>query len=410
VESLLFLAHRIPYPPNKGDKIRSFHFLKWMSGRYRVHLGAFVDDPADRRHVAAVERMCASVFLPPLNPRVARLRSLGGLFRQEALTETYYRSTAMQSWVDDTVRRHGIGRIFVYSSGVAHFALRHSSARRVMDFVDMDSDKWRQYGEAHGRLGGAIYRREAERLFDYERRIAREFDASIFVSPAEAAFFASRAQESAHRTHAIENGVDAVYFSPDASGVNPYRSGERAIVFTGAMDYHANVDAVEWFGQSVFPAVRAAQPAARFYIVGNRPAPAVRRLSGINGIHVTGAVPDVRPWLAHAHVAVAPLRIARGVQNKVLEAMAMERRVVMTPQAAEGIHQHDNLLRDVARDTNEYAEKVSRLLGGEPVRAIENREFVLRHYNWERNLERLGELLEDSVVGSPSSAGIAAWR
>lgn len=401
MESLLFLAHRIPYPPNKGDKIRSFHFLKWMRERYRVHLGAFVDDPADRQHVPVLERMCASVYLPSLNPRLARLRSLRGLLRRESLTEAYYRHPAMQSWVDDTIHRHRIGRIFVFSSGMAHFALPHAHARRVMDFVDMDSDKWRQYGAARGRIGGAIYRREAEKLLNAERHIAREFDASIFVSPAEAALFASQAPESAQCVHAIENGVDTDYFTPAASGANPHPADERAIVFTGAMDYHANVDAVDWFAREVFPAVRAAQPAARFCIVGGHPAPAVRRLGEIEGITVTGAVPDVRPWLAHAHVAVAPLRIARGVQNKVLEAMAMERRVVLTPQAAEGIHPFDDLSRDVAHDADTFAQKVLALLADEPIRAVTNREFVLRHYNWERNLERLGPLLEGARSRSP---------
>jgi sugar transferase (PEP-CTERM/EpsH1 system associated) len=415
VEDLLFLAHRIPFPPNKGDKIRSYHFVKWLTHRYRVHLGAFVDDPADREHVPVLEKMCASACLPSLDPRFARLRSLGGLIRREALTEAYYRHPAMQSWVDEVVQRHGIDRIFVFSSGMAHFALPHAHARRVMDFVDMDSDKWRQYGEARGRLGGAIYRREAERLFEAERRIAREFDASIFVSPAEAALFMSLAPESAHRIHTIENGVDAAYFSPDASGTKPYSSGERAIVFTGAMDYHANVDAVDWFGRNVFPAVQSAQPAARFYIVGSHPAPAVRKLGKIDGIRVTGPVPDVRPWLAHAHVAVAPLRIARGVQNKVLEAMAMERRVVLTPQAAEGIHPCDDLSRDIVLDPGAFAEKISGLLGGDPVRAPGNREFVLRHYNWERNLERLGPLLEGGQDSATSQyrqhgSGSSAWR
>lgn len=409
MEDLLFLAHRIPYPPNKGDKIRSFHFLKWLAERYRVHVGAFVDDPADHEYVQVLEQKCASAFLPSLDPRVARLRSLAGLLRREALTESYYRHAAMQSWVDDVIRRHGIRKIFVFSSGMAHFVLRHAGARRVMDFVDMDSDKWRQYGASKGRLGGAIYRREAERLLSAERRIAREFDASVFVSPAEAALFASQAPESAHRVHAIENGVDTEYFSPAASRANPYPAGERAIVFTGAMDYHANVDAVDWFGRNVFPVVRAARPAARFYVVGGRPAATVRRLGEIAGIVVTGAVPDVRPWLAHAHVAVAPLRIARGVQNKVLEAMAMERRVVLTPQAAEGIHPFDDLSRDIGHDAGTVAEKVSTLLTDEPCRAARNREFVLRHYNWARNLERLGLLLENPREAS-SSQGIVATK
>ncbi len=399
MEDLLFLAHRIPFPPNKGDKIRSYHCLKWLATRYRVHLGAFVDDPADAAHRPALERLCASVFLPSLNARAAHVRSLGAILRGTSLTEAFYRHRGMASWVGGTIRNHGIRKAFVFSSGMAQFVMPHAGVRRVMDFVDMDSDKWRLYGESRGALGGAIYRREARELLGAERRIARSFDAAIFVSPAEASLFATRAPESATRIHAIENGVDAGYFAPAAAGVSPYDPNEKAIVFTGAMDYHANVDAVAWFAREVFSAVRAANPDARFYIVGSRPTPVVSRLADLAGVVVTGGVPDVRPWVGHAQLAVAPLRIARGVQNKVLEAMAMERRVVLTPQAAEGIRAFDLLQRDIASDAATFADKVSGLLASVPSRAIAHRQFVLVHYDWERNLARLGALLDQATLG-----------
>jgi glycosyltransferase involved in cell wall biosynthesis len=174
------------------------------------------------------------------------------------------------------------------------------------------------------------------------------------------------------------------------------------------MDYHANVDAVAWFAQEVFPAIRTSIPDARFYVVGGRPTEAVRALARQQGVNVTGAVPDVRPYLRHAHVAVAPLRVARGVQNKVLEAMAMARRVVVTPQAAEGIQEFDGLTRDCMPDARSFADRCIELIRAHAVTADENRDFVCRHYDWERNLSRLEPLL--GTGHAPRPANVTPFR
>lgn len=409
MEDLLFLAHRIPYPPNKGDKIRSFHILRWLASRYRVHLGAFVDDPADFAHADTLRAYCASMQLRPLSPLHARLRSLSGLLTGDPLTNGYYRDRSLAAWTDSTIAKHDIRRAFVFSSGMARYVADQTGMHRVMDFVDVDSDKWRQYGESLGGWRGLVYRREARTLLAFEQRIATEFDASVLVSDAEAALFVRLVPIANGKIHALENGVDADYFSPDREYPNPYPSGVRALVFTGAMDYHANVDAVAWFVREVFPGVRAAVADAHFYIVGGRPADAVRALATEQGVTVTAAVPDVRPYLQHAHAAVAPLRVARGVQNKVLEAMAMARRVVVSPQAAEGIHEFDGLTRDLACDATTFSERCIALLRTHTVPAIENREFVHMHYNWERNLSRL-EHLFDKPFQEPQSTSVMPLR
>src|SRR5262249_13933678 len=227
---------------------------------------------------------------------------------------------------------------------------------------DLDSDKWSQYSRRmHGPFRW-LYRREAEKLFEYERRCAKVFDASFFVSEAEASLFTAKAPEASGRVSVVENGVDTDYFSPQGRYSNPYAADEAALVFTGAMDYWANVDAVTWFSREVLPRVRSGFPAACFYIVGTRPARAVRDLARLPGVRVTGAVPDVRPYLAHARVAVAPLRIARGVQNKVLEAMAMARPLVASPQAVDGIRPCAELLEWTADAPDAYARLLLKLL------------------------------------------------
>jgi sugar transferase (PEP-CTERM/EpsH1 system associated) len=265
---------------------------------------------------------------------------------------------------------------------------------RVLDFVDLDSDKWRQYGERSSGLLRWLYRREGERLLGYERRCAASFDASLFVSDAEARLFTSLAPESAARISVVGNGVDTDYFSPERSYPNPYSADEAVLVFTGAMDYWANVDAVTSFAREVFPLVHADIPQARFYIVGARPARTVLDLARRPGVRVTGTVPDVRPYLSHARVAVAPLRMARGVQNKVLEAMAMARPVVASPQALAGIIPCAELLK-CSTDTPEASARVLTRLLNEPVGSGERlRAHVLEHYSWRVNLAKMDAILE----------------
>jgi sugar transferase (PEP-CTERM/EpsH1 system associated) len=397
VEDLLLLIHRIPYPPNKGDKIRSYHLLKHLAGQYRVHLATFVDDADDWQHVPKVETMCASSHFAPLNPTLARVRSLGALVMNRSLSLDYYRDAGLERWVDATVAKHKIERVLVFSSAMAQYADKYPQARRVVDFCDVDSDKWRQYADQKSWPMSWLYRHEARQLLSYERRVARDYDASLFVSAPEAALFRDLAPESSARIGFFNNGVDTDYFSPDTGHANPYPAGERAVVFTGAMDYWPNVDAVQWFANEVFPALRARFADLRFYIVGARPAQAVRDLEKLPGVSVTGTVPDVRPYIAHAQAAVAPLRIARGIQNKVLEAMAMATPVVVSPQALEGIDAepgHDLVLADGA---DAFIDAVAGMLHArrdEMGRAARSR--VERQYSWPSNLACIGERLECS--------------
>lgn len=399
MEDLLYLVHRIPYPPNKGDKIRSYHLLKHLSQRYRVFLGTFIDDPEDWQHVETVKSMCAETCVVNLNPLAGKLASLRGLATGMPLSLPYYRSARLQSWVDTLLASRRIKHAFVFSSAMAQYLHGHKIARRVIDFVDVDSEKWRQYGKAKRWPASHIYRREARLLLDYERRIASEFDHATFVSGAEARLFKRLAPEAAGKIRFFNNGVDADYFTPQASYATPYPPRVRPLVFTGAMDYWANAEAVEWFAHKIFPVVRARQPSSAFYIVGARPTPAVRALGALEGVTVTGAVPDVRPYLAHAALSVAPLRIARGIQNKVLEAMSMAKTVIASTEAAEGIHAIAGRELLVARDERGFVDLIVTHLqsGTASDVGVAARERVVRHYSWQSGMQQLDALLNPTA-------------
>ena len=399
VEGLLFLAHRIPFPPNKGDKIRSFHLLRHLSARYAIHLGAFVDDPDDWQYRDALKPYCASIKLLPLHPRRARLASLRGLLTGEALTLPYYRNRELRRWAAELAASGHVTCGLAFSSAMAQF-MPANLAHRVLDMVDVDSDKWTQYAPTQRWPMSWVYAREGRKLAEWEARVACDFDATLLVSRDEAALLQQRAPQARHKIGAFENGVDAEYFSPARDYPNPYPPDVQGIVFTGAMDYWPNIDAVTWFAERIFPAIRDAVPAAQFTIVGSRPGKEVYALARQPGVVVTGGVPDVRPWLAHAACAVAPLRIARGVQNKVLEAMAMARPVVASAQAAEGLRAEAGRDFILAQGEAEFALAVVARLQT-PASSAPARECILAHYDWARNLTTIDPLFEQDPVAPP---------
>ena len=411
MRELLFLAHRLPYPPNKGDKIRSWHMLQYLSRHFRVHLGCFIDDEDDWQHAKTVAALCASTRFIGLRRGAARWRAAQALLSRQAMSVHYYRDARLLQWVDGVLSGGKASHALAFSGPMAQYldAGAGRPLHRVIDFVDVDSDKWRQYGDSKPWPLSQLYRREARLLLQYERHIAQQFAAASFVSPAEAALFRHCAPMARRKTGHVSNGVDAAYFAPRDGYPRAYPAGAQVLVFTGAMDYWPNIDAVQWFVRHVWPGLRRQFPQLLFYVVGSRPAPAVRALAAVPGVTVTGKVPDIRPYLAGAALAVAPLRIARGVQNKVLEAMAMEKIVLATPQALEGIAAQPGLELLLARDEAEFIHHAARVLrqgpgahpGGAAIGAAA-RQLVLQDYNWETNLQALG-----SMLGLPAAGGAA---
>ncbi|HET7267508.1 MAG TPA: TIGR03087 family PEP-CTERM/XrtA system glycosyltransferase [Oleiagrimonas sp.] len=409
MRALLFLCHRLPWPPDKGDKIRSYHVLRHLAAHYHVYLGTFVDDPDDWRHVAEVKTLCAGTCIRPLKPWLARWRALAALARGEALTPGCYRDPVMRRWIEQLVAAHRVDLALCYSSGVAPLVMRHDQLPRVMDFVDADSDKWQQYAQTRHGLKRLIYQREAHRLASFERSVAMRFDASVFVSEAEAAFFRRDDPTLEYRVHGIPNGVDTAYWDPHRDYRNPYPTDTRVVVFVGAMDYRANVHAAQWFAREVWPRVSAGRTDARFYIVGSHPTREVLGLGDQPGITVTGRVDDVRPYLAHAHVVAAPLRIARGIQNKVLEALAMQKVVLTTPEAWEGIEDFAGRKGLISDSPETMADATLRWLDvTRPARVPAARAAVMSRYDWARNLDAYENVLRSVDVRSIGPASVLA--
>lgn len=400
MHSLLFLCHRIPYPPNKGDKIRSYHILKFLAERYRVHLGTFIDDPADRPHVARVAELCADVRAIEIDPRTRKFASLRGLVSGEALSLPYYRDAGLARWAEEVRERQKPPIVFVYSSPMAQYVLGDGwrDLRRVVDFVDVDSEKWRAYAALKPWPASWIYGREASRLLAFERHVADEVDACVFVSGDEARLFDGLRGGPVGNVHAVNNGVDLDYFTTGAGLPNPYPTDVPIVAFTGAMDYWANVDAVQWFARDILPAIAAQVPAVQFWVVGTRPTPEVRELARDPRVTVTGAVDDIRPYIAHARVAVAPMRVARGVQNKVLEAMALGRPVVGTRAAFEGLDLDAEYRALAADDGASFAARCVTLLRDTDTRLGPlGRRYVAAHHDWTTNMRQLHALMADAA-------------
>ena len=416
MRDILFLCHRIPFPPDKGDKIRSWNIFKHLSERYRVHLGCFIDDPRDWQHVRELKLRAHECYFAELKPLRACLRSAAGLAGRNPLTVQYYRHAGMQHWVDQLLRERRPDAVYAFSAAMAGFvpAQTSRSTRLIIDFVDVDSDKWRQYATQRGWPARWVYRREGQTLLELERAIAGRFDASLFVSTEEAEFFRGLAPHAAHKVFAVRNGVDADYFSPQRDYASPYPDGATMLVFSGAMDYRPNIDAVTWFARRVLPLVRRRHPNVEFAIVGSSPAPEVCALTSLPGVFVTGRVPDMRPYLAHARLVLAPLRISRGVQNKVLEGMAMAKPVIVTPQGLEGIAATPGVeVIGAAAVEGEFADAVVAHLDTPEAGAIGERAraLVLAAYGWPASMANIDDLLGGNGRRMGRSGGSGAdWR
>lgn len=400
MKHLLYLCHRIPYPPNKGDKIRSYNILKYLSKYFHVHLGAFVDDPDDFQYENKISDMCASHCLLPLDPKLSKLKSLSGFFTGLPLSLPYYANAKMQRWVDAALVENEMVGVLIFSSTMAQYVAgnRFLQLKRYIDFIDIDSDKWAQYKSQASPIMKLVYGYESHMLFAWEKRIANEFERSFFVSEKEAALFKTMVLEASEKISYFNNGVDTDYFSPINTHQSPYLGTCKTIVFTGAMDYWANVDAVVWFANHVLPLVCQKVSNLMFYIVGSKPDEKVKTLAESSNIVVTGAVDDVRPYLAHASIAVAPMRIARGVQNKVLEAMAMGLPTVTTSQGYEGINATRDQELMVVDEVGDWVDTLVEFLvhdGHDSIGAAA-RHRVVTDYSWQSSLIRLKSCLDGS--------------
>ncbi|HEX5758296.1 MAG TPA: TIGR03087 family PEP-CTERM/XrtA system glycosyltransferase [Thermoanaerobaculia bacterium] len=407
---LLYLCHRLPYPPDKGCRIRAYHELVALAARHRIHLLSLADEPPQPQHVAALREVCAEVEVHRVERRAALLRAGAGLFGRQPLTVRFFHLPALAARVRELAAAEAFDAVVVYGSGVAAYAEPFAGVARVLDLVDVDSAKWGQYARFAPRPLRPVYALESRRLAAYEAELAHRFDRVVVATGQEARALAELAPGRAAAV--VPNGVDLDYFRP----LGLPKSDLPTLVFTGQMDYFANVDGIVHFARAVFPRLRRRFADLQLLVVGRAPVRAVRALGELPGVLVTGAVGDVRPFLDRAWVFVAPLRIAQGIQNKVLEAMAMELPVVATDRVhaglSEGGFRDGRELRAAASDA-ELESAVARLLEAPAEReklAAAARRRLVAAYRWDANMARFDELVRGAVerAGGRASLGRGA--
>jgi sugar transferase (PEP-CTERM/EpsH1 system associated) len=399
--NILFLVHRVPYPPNRGDRIRSFHLLKFLAERADVSLATLADEPLEPGTMEALNARCSRVAVEPVGRdrwlRAAASLAVGrsataGLFRSPRLART------VRTWSRDV---HWDVVVVFCSSMVPYLDLPElSGVPAIVDLCDVDSQKFFDYAAHSQGLKRQLYLLEGRRLRHLESSLPARVQAITLVSEAEAALYRGFCPND--RTHAVTNGVDLEYYQPVAT------EGRRGrCVFVGAMDYQPNIEGVLWFCQHVWPTFHTNHPYATFAIVGRNPAPAVRGLAKLPGVEVIGCVPDVRPHVAAAQIAVIPLQIARGIQNKVLEAMALARSVIASPQALEGLAVDRVQSAASANTPGDWLQQLDFLLSHAVARndlAAAGRAFVERHHSWEACLQPLEACLGMKTATAQAAA------
>lgn len=395
---ILMLAHRIPYPPYTGDKTRAYHIARYLARRHDLDLAFFVDDRADLAGVDALQQLVDGVEFARIWKPWNLLKGLGGMSVGGSLSLSYFRSQALRKRLAARLAQAGYDLVYASSSPMAQYA-RALGLPVVMDFVDVDSDKWAQYGRHSRPPLSWLYRMEGRRLQAAEAAIARWAGLCVLATEPEETLLRSFAPWA--KTAVVPNGIDLEYFRPAEA-----RATSPAVIFTGAMDYLPNVDAVRYFCDEILPRVRREVSDTRFYIVGLNPTADVRRLADNANVVVTGTVPDVRPYYERASVCVAPLRIGRGVQNKVLQAMALGMPVVASSVAQRGLQAEPGRHLYVEDDPAAFASRITGLLSSPEERLAMGRRaraFVEGHHAWDSSGARLDAMIR-TLVGAPRSS------
>jgi len=389
---ILYLAHRLPYPPDDGARLRIWHHLRHLSAAHAVDLLAFSDRDVDGRGRDALLGVCRRVELVPLRALTALARGLAAWAGGGALSDGYFGGAAMQRAVRCATAAERYDVAWASSSAIAQH-LAAVPAGRVADFVDVDSDKWHQYAAWSRPPAAWAYQLEAARLAGCEARVARTADRVLVISDIEAARLRGSLPHAP--LHVVPNGVDTDAVRPPSGG----GGARRGLVFVGALDYRPNVDAVAFFTRAVLPRLRARRPELVLTAVGHRPSAALRRLArrADGGLQLTGSVPDVQPYLHAALLCVVPLRFGVGVKNKVLEAMAAGLPVVATPAALHGLPVRSGVEVVVADGAAALAEAVESLFDDDDRRrtlAVAARRRVEASCRWPHVLTALDRCLE----------------
>jgi sugar transferase (PEP-CTERM/EpsH1 system associated) len=393
---ILYLCHRIPYPPNKGDKIRAFHQLRGLAAQHEVDLFTLTDHADDRFQKSALAPYCQRITVSHLSPRLSRLRALPFLLTQSPLTLPYFYCAELHREIRSAILQRSYDRIFVLCSAMAQYVDLDGGIPVVLDLVDVDSDKWSQYADSANFPLSVIYKREARQLQKYERNIC-EKAACVLVTTAREAQLVRQIAPAA-RVHVVPIGIDTKHYNQVGE---PPVGGARTIIFVGEMSYYPNEQAVIYFARYVLSLINQSLEGVRFLIVGRNPGRKVKELQEIHGIEVTGSVPDVRPYLAQAQVSVAPFKIAAGLQTKILEALASGLPVVATPRALQGLSPRVADVIEAGESAAEMAAKIVFLLKDPELArrlGLEGRCRVAAEYDWGQILGAFLQLIENPAV------------
>jgi polysaccharide biosynthesis protein PslH len=378
---VLFLSHCVPNPPDKGEKIRAHHELNCLTEKYAVHLACFARTRQEVAQAHALTDRCASVHVELLPFARTLCKAAPRFAIGRSLTASFFGSAGVRRFAQRLAPR--VQAVVAYSTVMGQYA--PAGVPLIYDMVDVDSEKWLTYGRT--RFPGFLFAAEGRRLRGLEQSLAARAQCTLLATEPERDLLVSFAPAQA--VTAVENGVDSGYFDPAQRFARPFPA--PAVVFCGAMDYYPNAEAVRWFAAEVFPLIRRRRPELEFWIVGRNPSRDVQRLAAVNGVRVSGAVPDVRPWLAAAEYVVAPLRLARGIQNKVLEALAMGKVVLASDSVCRTFG--EKLPAGVVR-----CEVPTDYANPPVLSASEIRAGAVARFDWRRNLRALEAAVEEAIA------------
>lgn len=394
---ILLLTHRIPFPPNSGDRIRAYNIVEYLSNYAQIYLGSVSDEPWSQEQLDTLSKHCHSVFFSCVRSPGRWIRALAGFGAGQPVTQGAFYSHELAKKIEQWTSEMQFDAALIYCSSMYPYArfFRNPPRRTLVDLVDVDSQKWSDYAAVAKWPKKWVYRQEAHRIGKLEKSIAQSAHAATVVSRDEANLFA-RLHPGLSATP-IGNGVDYQYFQPPPPGLDAslsiYPNSEIKLVFVGVLDYLPNIQGLEWFCDRVLPLLQATMPSVSLSIVGRRPTKEVQSLGDRPGVRLVGEVPDVRPYVHEAHLAIAPLQIARGVQNKVLEALACGKPVVATEHAATGIETLGGVV--VANEPAQWVQAIEQLVMPEVYsqKSKVAREQIVERYSWESQLGPLLELL-----------------
>jgi polysaccharide biosynthesis protein PslH len=400
--NILFVTHRLPYPPDKGDRIRTWNWLRFLSERANVYLATLADEAIPPAYLDLLQDCCEEVAVASITGLSRWANAAGSVLVGKSISEGMFCSRNLKDAIEQWGKKVRFDAAIASASSVAEYLQipELKRAKKIVDLVDVDSQKWQDYADATPFPKSRIFAMEAKRVGKLESKIGTWADQVCIISANEARLLSNRIPSD--KIHVVTNGVDLEFFTPSIDDTET-----NGCVFLGAMDYRPNVDAVCWFAKEVWPTVLEKHPDSRFRIVGRNPSPAVRALDLLNGIDVIGSVEDVRPSVHAARVVVAPLRIARGLQNKVLEAMAMGKPVVSSPQAISGFSSRDDLPTLIASDPKEWVEHLDLMLESEDAASElgeQGRRYAERYHDWNQCLESVGYWLKPLVPATVAAA------